>query len=97
PLPPLSLHDALPISADPRVCAGIRDPRRPPYPRAHRPLGADEALRCGHRLRLVARDQGLARPLPVEAEYRLLEPAPAPGQEPLRSEEHTSELQSRSD
>src|SRR4051794_21873411 len=66
--------------ADPRVRARIRDPRRSPRPDADRPRGADEALRRGPGLRLLARGQGLARPFPVEAEHRFVVAPAAPRQ-----------------
>src|SRR3954471_18977418 len=66
--------------ADPRIRPRIRDPRHPARAAADRPHGADEAGRRRDGLRLLARDQGLERPLPVEAEHRFLVAPAAPRQ-----------------
>src|SRR5204863_4637680 len=83
----LSLHDALPISSD-RIRALIRDLHRSPLGAK----GLSESLESF--TDEVGRDSGISFHLEIE-DIDL--PAPIARWNEMRSEEHTSELQSRRD
>src|SRR5699024_12693451 len=94
PLPLPSLHDALPISSHPGADPAPGGPARP---RAVPEPPADRAGALGeHAVGLPARPGALPQP-PRRRAYRPHAGGPRAGHRLARSEEHTSELQSRFD
>src|SRR5207249_12187858 len=89
----LSLHDALPIYAGVAPLLGLTA-GLPQHPVLERD---DQAVLFGHRNELGWRDQAALRMAPAREGFDANDPSGSNVDLRLRSEEHTSELQSRFD
>src|SRR5206468_12016360 len=93
PSPTLSLHDALPICQNLRVPAvAVRDLEKSGVGKPPHQLEADDAfVERLHRIEVVHAERNLAQRFDLAGRHDVVH------EPPVRSEEHTSELQSRSD